>query len=185
MKRFLSIILALVLLVGCTVSFTSCETNKPMIPEGYQFFPGYPVSFAYPDDWYSQVTEGVIVLINSTGKGNNITFAIEAKSTIYDNMTPESFTELIKPTFDQAGMKVSGIVITERETNNLEVTEVKYNATMAGLSLQQILFITTVGDYTYSVTVTLADNTIPNLPEIVFDSFYAKSPLELFVDMIY
>ncbi len=184
MKRIVSILLALVLLSGCFFSLTSCESNKPEIPEGYQFLPDYPVSFAYPDNWSSGITDNVITLVNPTGKGNNITFAIEIKSTIYDNMTPDSFIELIKPTFDEMGMKISGVVIKERQTNGLDVTEVKYKATITGVSFEQTLFITTVGDYTYSITVTLVDDTMPNLVDTVFNSIYAKNTMEIIIDRI-
>ena len=112
MKKILCALLALLLLIGCTFTFASCNTpndQKPndtqqgeneddkkqeegedqkdiVIPEDYVVYDDGKISFAYPKNWTKQ--NGSVVILTGTN-GNNITVVYEPKTNMYDDLTIE------------------------------------------------------------------------------------------------
>lgn len=153
MKKILCITLATLLVLGSMLAFSACGAKAPEIPEGYQVYEDGSLSFAYPEDW-TKNSGSTVILMNPAGVGNNITVVYEAKTDVYEKMTVESFNTDMKPAYEAMGMTVSNVSITNQETNGLDVVELSYTAKMMGVSMEQTAFITTIGDRTYTVTVT-------------------------------
>lgn len=164
MKRIVCTLLALVLVLGCMFTMAACtgdnelkpketQKQKPEIPAGYTEYENGTISFAYPKNW--TVQDGSITILSDAATGNNITVVYEAKTDLYEGMTEDMFNTMLKPTLEAAGMAVSGVQINKVTANNLSVVKITYNAAIAGMvSMQQTLYIATIGESTYTVTVT-------------------------------
>ena len=172
MKKLISLLLSLVLSIGCALSLTSCSATPPEVPEGYVLYENDDLSFAYPEGWVSQ-KGSITILASSLSGGNNITLAYEEKTDAYEDLTVESFNTLLKPSLESIGMSISGIVITEEKTNNVELTKITYDATVGNMKVYQTLFITTVGENTYTITITEL-NKDSKLVDTVFKTLYSK-----------
>ena len=154
MKKLSYVMAVLLLIVGCMAVLPGCDAAKePEVPEGYQLYKNNDLSFAYPEDW-SANTGSVVTLMNPAGVGNNITVVYEAKTSVYDDLTVESFNTMMKPSYEAMGMKVSNVKVEKKTTNGTDVVQITYDAKMAGQSLAQTAYIVTSGEYTYSITVT-------------------------------
>ena len=160
MKRIICALLALLLVFGCVFALTGCDggkkeaetPKKPVIPTGYQEYKNEAISFAYPEGWEKQ--EGSTTLLQEKATGNNITVAYEAKTDEYEKMTVDEFNKTLKPVLEAAGLSVSNVSIKKEKTNNLDLVKMAFNTTAMGVSMKQTILVATVGDRTYSVTVT-------------------------------
>ena len=173
MKKISLVMAVLLLIASCVFTFAACDkaAKTPEIPEGYQAYSNDVLSFAYPKEW-SANSGSVVTLMDPNGNGNNITVVYEAKTDLYDDLTVESFNSLMKPTYEAMGMTVSNVAVEKRTTNGLDVVQISYDAKVAGQSLSQTAFITTIGDSTYTVTVTeMAPDA--ELVANVFNTLYA------------
>ncbi len=172
MKKLSCVMAAILLIVGCMAVLSGCQlgAKAPEIPEGYQVYKNDDLSFAYPDDWKSN-SGSVVMLINPTGIGNNITVVYEAKTDGYDDLTVESFNTMMKPSYEAMGMTISNVAVEKKTTNGLKVVQITYNAKMAGQSMTQTAFIFNAGKSTYTVTVT---EVTPDaeLVKTVFETLY-------------
>lgn len=153
MRKISCIALAALLVLGSMLALASCGAKAPEIPEGYQVYENQGLSFAYPEDW-TKTDGSTVILINPTGIGNNITVVYEGKTDMYAEMTAESFDELMRPTYEAMGMTLSNVTVNQKTSNGLDVTEINYTAKVMGVTMEQTAFITTIGDRTYTVTVT-------------------------------
>ena len=185
MKRLLAAILALVLVCMGAFALSACNTEdeaeasetkvepKPApVPEGYKEYNNGDISFAYPDSW--TLTDSSTVLITETADGgNNITVAYEATNGVYKDITKEKYVELVKPTLDAMGMKVSNVCITQTKNEyDQGITKINQTMTVASISMTQTLYILNSNGRTYTVTVTEVkkDATLVNN---VFDTLVA------------
>ena len=153
MKKISCIALAVLLMLGSMLAFSSCNAKTPEIPEGYQVYENGGLSFAYPENW-TKTDGSTVILINPTGIGNNITVVYEGKTDMYAEMTAESFNELLKPTYEAMGMTLSNVTVNQKTSNGLDVTEINYTAKVMDTTMEQTAFIATIGDRTYTVTIT-------------------------------
>ena len=184
MKRTLSIVLVILIMICSVLSFSSCKKDKiPDIPLGYQFFPYYNVSFAYPSDWFVAQQDGVVVVMNPTGKGTNITFSYEIKTTLYENTTPDEFYELMKPNYEAVGGEISNVQIEKKTTNNIDVVCITYDTLMENGPMKQHLFVTTYEDLTYSVTVTVVGDD-DSIVDTVFSTLHIRSTWDMIKDLL-
>ena len=150
MKKIICTALVSVMLLGCVLAFAACGGVD--VPDGYTLYENNnDISFAYPEDW--TVQEGSVVVIKSK-TGNNITLAYEPKTDMYDDMTVSTFNTTLKPMLENAGMSVSEVSVEHKTTNGLDVVEISYKAKMSGQTMDQTLFVVTVGERTYSISVT-------------------------------
>ena len=154
MKKIVCTLLSLLLLLGGALALVACNAaSAPEIPEGYQKFADDCLSFAYPENW-KKSTGSTVILTNPTGAGNNITVVYEPQTDLYKNMTAQTFIDTIKPSFDAVNMSIYGVSVTQTTSNGQDVTKINYTASLSGVTMEQTVFVITVDDRTYSVTVT-------------------------------
>lgn len=173
MRKIISLLLVLTLVMGLALSLSACNNAiAPEIPEGYKLYENEYISFAYPEDWSFQAGS-VDMLMNPAGSGNNITIVFENKTDAYENLTVESFNETFKPSYEAMGMSLSNVSISHENSNNLKFVKLSYNSRMSGVSMKQTAIITTVGDRTYSITVTEVSSDAELLQNVI-DTLYSK-----------
>jgi len=195
MKKFLSLFLVFVLVMGTVTMLASCEigTDKdkgneneatttvagtttaatttvatttaatttavttvapgPELPAGYKLYTGEVVSFAYPEAWELFDEEGM-VMMEDEESGNNINLVSEPKTDMYDKLTLEQFNTEMKPFYEALGMSISDAVVDKKEIDGIKLTLLSYGMSVEGLSMKQTQYMFTVGELTYTITVT-------------------------------
>lgn len=161
MKRKTCFILILVLVIACMFSCgapnesTSASTTATAAPTpaGYTVYSNGDISFAYPEAWKKQ-DGSVVMLINKSGVGNNITVAYEAKTDMYDNFTVADFNSMMKPAYEAMGMAVKNPTVAHKEVGGEKVNVISYTAAVNGTSIKQTQYIVNAGMRTYIITVT-------------------------------
>ncbi|MBE6531318.1 MAG: hypothetical protein E7679_04425 [Ruminococcaceae bacterium] len=100
---------------------------------------------------------------------NNITVVSEDATDIYNDMTTESFEEEYAPIYEMLGMPLTNVKVSHKTTNGLDVVVISYDAELSGVIMKQTQYVTTVGEYTYTISITegVAD---PALAENVFNT---------------
>jgi hypothetical protein len=180
MKRLFCTFLALVLTLSCVLVLGSCNSDgdgkkdaeppKPATaPEGYTTYDNGDISFAYPSDW-TKNDGSTTMLVNKSGKGNNITVVYEAKNDIYEKSSDSELEKAFKDSMSAMGMTISNFKRTKTKNDYNDVTKITFTTSAAGTSMKQTQLVATVGDRTYVVTVTetTADQT---LVDNVFNTF--------------
>lgn len=182
MKKFISLMLVFILVLGSLAVFTACDssddesddknpsktkavttvattasttaaaTTGVVIPDDYKLYKNNDISFAYPESWVE--TDASVVMIQNTENANNITVAYEAKTDMYKNMTKDSFNNTIKPVYDNLGMVVSNVNVSHKTNNGIEITVISHNTTVNNATMKQTQYILDGGSRTYTVTVT-------------------------------
>lgn len=163
MKKAISIILAMMLALGCVFAMTACgnqgdggEENKtPVIPKGYKKFTLQDISFAYPEGWDEQ-SGSVTILADASGAGNNITVVYGDDDGTYDNMTMDKFNTTIKPAYEALGLAISDVSLETVKTNGLSVLSISYTASASGTSMSQTQYVVTIEGKLYAITITQA-----------------------------
>ena len=174
MKKILSLILALLMMVSAMFAFASCESSdaddndekedvddkkddnskkEPTVPEGYKMYDNGDIRFAYPEEW--KVDDGSVAVISSKNGGNNITVAYEDKSDFYDDLTADEFMSTMGPQFSALGQKISNVKVAH-PTNEVGVklTKISLNNTVSGVNMKQTMYVISSGSLNYIVTVT-------------------------------
>ena len=129
--------------------------KKPVAPAGYQMYKEDKFGFAYPEDWTKTTQSGVVMLMNSTGAGNNVTVSYEPYSDLYSEMTLESFNRDLKPALEQAGLAISNASVEQTESEfDVPLTKIVYTATVSGVEMKQTVVVFALGDRNYCITVT-------------------------------
>ena len=168
------------MVLSCVLVLGSCnsgedekkETDPPKpatAPEGYTTYDNGDISFAYPSDWTKN--EGsTTMLVNKSGKGNNITVVYEEKNEIYGEASDSELEKLMKDSISVTGMSISNFKRTKTKNDYSDIIKLTYTLSASGASMKQTQMIATVGDRTYVVTVTetTADQT---LVDNVFNTF--------------
>ena len=156
-----------------TDAATEAETQSTVTaPVGYTLFENDALSFAYPKGWAKQ--DGSVVILQDAVTGNNITVVSESKNAFYDTMTIQDFEAQMKPVYEAMGMTVENVKLERKENaQGLKVLMISYDNTTQGMSMKQTQYVTTIGAYSYTVTVTevAAD---AELAKTVFDTLTAK-----------
>ncbi len=182
MKRTMTRILAILLLMGCFLTMTACdeaaeskgeteseqkdtsvsqeETSAPKEAytpaEGYTLYQKGSISFAYPEAW--TLTEGASPIMTGPS-GNNINLvsetATEENTRAYKSLTRQNFMEYIGNALVAMGMTVSNVKVeTKTNDNGTEMIVCSYDATYAGKQMSFYQYII-VGEKThYTVTAT-------------------------------
>lgn len=184
MKKILSLVLALLMMVSAMFAFASCESpdvddkdekeenkeenKEPTVPDGYKMYDNGDIRFAYPEEW--MVSDGSVVVISSENGGNNITVAYESKSDFYDDLTADEFMSTMGPQFSALGQNISNVKVAH-PTNEVGVklTKISLNNTVSGVNMKQTMYVISSGNLNYIVTVTeVQANT--KLVNTVFDT---------------
>ena len=134
-------------------SMLSTTAASDSIPEGYKLYSNGTISFAYPEAWTK--TEGSMDMLVDANTGNNIIVAYENKNEIYKTLTTADFDTVFKPGLEAQGLTVANGTIAQEKAGELDVTVISFDTTTStGASMKQILNVVTVGELTYSVTIT-------------------------------
>ena len=182
MKKLICMLLALMMVLTMAVSFASCgegedgkenteneegkteNEDEVIIPAGYTVYKNGSISFAYPENW-EKSTDDIIMDEN----GNTINVVTEDKTDLYDNLTKEEYEETYVPVYTEMGMTVTDVSVEHIQTNGLKVVKVAYDLSVQGVSMKQTQYVTTAGEKTYTVTITLVSN-VYGLVENVFNT---------------
>ena len=168
MKKLSKNTIIYALILSLTLILGACN-KETSIPEGYQLYDDGAISFAYPDDWIKNEAS-IVILINESGIGNNISVVYESNTGIYENMTKESYTETYTALYEAMGLSVE---INEFETltntNGLSIIKISQTTVTMGIEMAQTQYITDIGDLTYIITIS---ETTPDaeLVQNVFDT---------------
>ena len=147
-----------------TTTETPITTEAPL-PEGYTLYDNGDISFAYPESFVK--TDGSTVILTNVINGNNITVVYEAKTDMYETLDNNGYKELFKPMFESMGISVSKYNVEQvaQNTKGISLTKITHTASVQGKSMEQTMLITTVGNKTYTVTIT----------EVVNDDVYLNN----------
>lgn len=151
------------------VTTTTPETTEPTIPEGYTLYQNEGISFAYPEN-YVKASD----MMTDATTGNNVNVITEAKNDYYATMDLAAFNRDLVPVYESMGMTVSNISVAQtKNAAGLAISKFSYTTTIEGISMKMTQFITTVGQKTYTVTVTevvsdadLANNVFNTLNQV-------------------
>ncbi len=130
------------------------EAPAATAPEGYQIYNGETFTFAYPENW-TKTDGSVVILMNESGAGNNITVAYEPKTDMYVNMTTETFGDTLGQILTTGGITPVGATVEQiTNANGVKITKIHYTAEVSGVSMAQTIAIFPVADNNYVVTIT-------------------------------
>lgn len=129
-------------------------TTEAPLPEGYTLYDNGDISFAYPEKLSK--TDGSTVILTDMTTGNNITVVYEAKTDMYETLDNNGYKTMFKPVFESMGMTISKYNVEQiaKNAKGIAITKVTHTASVEGTSMEQTMLITTVGNKTYTVTVT-------------------------------
>ena len=178
MKRLFYTLAVLVLLICAIVTMNACGdaevttteavttapiTTEAPIPEGYTEYSDGSVAFAYPENFQKQ--DGSTVIIQDATTGNNITVVYEAKNPYYATLDLATYNSEMKPAFESMGLTITNPSVKQTKNDaGVAITKISHTATASGVSMKQTMLITTIGNRTYTVTVTevKSDSTLVN-----------------------
>ena len=154
MKRLISYLMVIALLIGCVGMLTACgsKSDAYVLPEGYTMYTDEYITFAYPAHWTT--TSSSVAMLQNTENTNNITIAYEAATDLYSNLTAEAFIADLQPSLESVGMQVSDVSVTQLIRGDTDMTEIRFNVVLMDVSMTQTLYALTVSDRTYIVTTT-------------------------------
>ena len=136
--------------------------------DGLKTYTNGDISFAYPAAWVGTESGGVVTL--TSGSGNNITIVSEPSNDAYMAMTAEDFGKELQPVFEMMGLSMNNITLNvTKNRNGIAMVVISYDLEMENFWMCQTLYIVTVGEKTYTVTVTEAEEDA-ELVAMVFDT---------------
>ena len=183
MKKFLSMMLALVVVLSAMSLFAACdktgnneenddkndvttvagaatttvaattEAPAPSIPNGYKLYNGEGFTVAYPSTWENVGTEEMDMYRDAVS-GDNFNVVSEEKTDIYDNMTLESFNTEYIPVYESIGMVVTNAKLEHKTVEGIKVLYLTFDVSVESVNMNMGQCSFTVGDKTYTVTVT-------------------------------
>lgn len=183
MKRFLSIFMCLVLVLSMSAIFASCDdkaepatttaatttaadtttaatttaatttaaTTTFAAPAGSKLYSD-GIIFAYPEEW----TENSNGIIASPNGQKNITVVYEDATTMYDGLSADQFLAMFSPAYEQLGWSMANVTAKVETSNGLSINVYSFETTLPqpSATMIQTVFIVTIGERTYSVTLT-------------------------------
>ncbi len=174
MKRLLALTLAFMMLVLCAscaaettdapkdhspeatpsapASSPEEQSNPAALPEGYTLYNNGDLSFAYPEAFTK--TDASTVLLSDTANGNNITVVYEAKTDAYEGLTTEKYNEVYIPVYAEIGLTVTNATVKQSNHNGTKLTTITQTTNNGTVTMDQTQYVLTIGDKTYTVTVT-------------------------------
>ena len=136
-----------------TAATTTAATTTVPAPDGYKLYAKDGISFAYPENWNKDDSTGIASAPNGQ---KNIVVTYEEATTMYDNLTADQFYAMFAPMYEQLGWTISNVSAKTVTTNGLTVHVYSFETVLPQPSapMIQTLFLTTVGNRTYSVSLT-------------------------------
>ncbi len=176
MKRLLTCLLALVLVLTCLFAMTACgEKEEPKkeseaedtssaesaesTPEAYKTAKGYKlysksgISFAYPENW--EIEDDVI--IDENGNNINMTYsaASKADAEVFRTLSNDTFMELMGNIYEAMGMSVSNHnVKTVTNASGVEVISCEFSLSIEDIEMNMCQFIILGEKKHYTITIT-------------------------------
>ena len=148
---------------------TAAVTTAPKAPAGYKLYSGDGFYVAYPETWADSGLTSMILFQNaSTGSSFNV--VSEAKTDVYDNMTVASFNSTYKPIYEQMGMDVSNAKVDYKTIDGVKVLNISFDVVASGVSMKMAQFVFTLGESTYSITVSQVGGVDNGVINAMFDS---------------
>ena len=179
MKKIISTLLTVTLVIGMMLTLTSCGEKQPETPKGYELYENDYFSFAYPEEW--ELQKGSVTIIYDQSTGSNINIMYEEKTDEYDNLDAQGFTEFIKESLAGTGGSFSDVYAQKYETVNAELNTVTYIAKLYGITYYQTALIVTTDDRTYSIAVTCQERDVmKDTVQTILDTFYVKDDRTFF-----
>ncbi len=156
-----------------TEAATEVATQAPVtVPAGYTVYENDALSFAYPEGWVKQ--DGSVVILQDPLTGNNITVVSESKNAFYDTMTLKDFETQMQPAYEAMGMTVDNVKLERKENaQGFKLLVMSFDNTTQGVTMKQTQYVTTIGDYSYTVTVTEV-TAAADVVQNVFNTLNAK-----------
>lgn len=190
MKRLVSVLLTITLVLSCMFTLSGCSGQKydlPEAPAGYRYFEGLDLAFAYPEDWVKSSLVISTSMVSPDGKGNIL--VILSQRMELENLDLEKLKEgIIVEMEEQDNMEVSNTFVRDGVSNNgLYYILVGFDSVMSGTDMEQHLIYVSTDSYTYVITVTeLAEGAESidteverNLVSTIIHSLYDK-PTDVF-----
>lgn len=182
MKRLLTCLLALILVLTCVFAMTACgEKEDPKkeseaedtssvesaesaesaesTPEAYKPAKGYKlysksgISFAYPEDW--EIEDDVIIDENGNNINMNYSAASKAEAEVFRTLSNDTFMELMGNLYEAMGMSVSNHnVKTVTNASGVEVISCEFSLSFEGIEMNMCQFIILGEKKHYTITIT-------------------------------
>ena len=153
----------------------SPETSDTNLPNGYKLFSNEYISFIrpYSDDWDESESDTFALFMNQR-TGNMVDVVYEPKTDYYDNMTEERFNHQLKPYYENiSGYEILSVDIDYVSNDNgLNITRFIMPTKSPDFSMKQTMFIVTVSDRTYVITIWEIEDE-PELVNNIFNSLTA------------
>ena len=179
MKKIISTLLTVTLVIGMMLTLTSCSVKQPETPKGYELYENDYFSFAYPEEW--EIQKGSVTIIYDQSTGTNINMMYEEKTDEYDNLDAQGFTEFIKESLAGTGATFNSVYAQKYKTVNAELNTVTYIAKLYGITYYQTALLVTVDDRTYSITVTCQEKDVmQETVQVILDTFYVQDDRTFF-----
>lgn len=179
MKRLLTCLLALILVLTCVFAMTACgekedpkkeseaedtssveetvSTPKEYVPaEGYKLYTKSGISFAYPKAW--TLTDGAQPVMQDIN-GNNINMTSEntskANNELYESLSNDNFMDVFGAAYEAMGMTI-GKYDVKKEANEFgtEVIRCEFSLTYQGVKMNMYQFIVMGEKKNFVITVT-------------------------------
>ncbi len=198
MKKVLTCLLALTLVLTCVFAMTACgEQEEPkkeseaedtssteetvstpkeyVLAEGYKPFGTSALSFAYPKDWTLTDSDNPVM---ADDQGNSVNLVSETandqNTELYTSLSQDTFMELMGNVFEAMGMDI-GTYSVEKKTNDqgVEMVVCTYSLTYQEIEMTMTQFILVGEKNHYTITVTAVAD-IDEVTAEVFKSITLK-----------
>ncbi len=183
MKKFLSMFLALVVVLSALAMFVACNndndkdddkddkkgtttvvttTEAPTTATPTTAAPKVPNGYKlYNGEGFSVAypktwtDSGMegMILFQNASTGSSFNIVSEAKTNAYDNMTVDSFNSTFKPVYEAMGMAVSNPKVDYKTIDGVKVLFLSFDVEMSGVSMKMAQFVFSLENSTYSITV--------------------------------
>lgn len=173
MKKIISTLLAVTLVIGMMLTLASCGVKQPKASKGYDLYENDDLSFAYPQEW--DMEKGSITLIYDPITGNNINIVYEENTDEYENLTAKEFTDLMQTSLVGISGSIINVYEKKYETVNAEVDTFTYSVKLGENISYQTMIIATIEERIYLITVTSpTKKEMESYVQTILDTFYVK-----------
>jgi len=130
---------------------TAATTTTLSAPDGCKLYAEDGIVFAYPEDW----TEASDIISAPNGQ-KNITVVYEDATTMYDGLSADQFSAMFAPAYEQLGWSMANVTAKVETSNGLSINVYSFETTLPqpSATMIQTVFIVTIGERTYSITLT-------------------------------
>lgn len=200
MKKFLSMFLALVVVLSALAMFAACDNGKdkdddkddkkgtttvvttteaPTTATPTTAAPKVPNGYKlYNGEGFSfaypetWTDSGMqgVVFFQNASTGSSLNVVSEIKTSEYDNITIDSFNAIYKPAYESVGMAVSNPKVNYETIDGVRVLNLSFDVEMSGVSMKMAQFVFSLENSTYSITVSEVKGADSGVINTVYDS---------------